>query len=147
MDFSLRKATATDLSNVAAMAACIWHSATLQELEADFSDMIEAQDAAVFLAYSGDCVCGFAQCGLRHDYVEGTHSSPVGYLEGIFVMPEYRKCGCAKALLSACEGWAKEKGCIEFASDCELSNTDSLHFHLNVGFREANRIICFTKKL
>ena len=28
---------------------------------------------------------GFAQCGLRRDYVEGTHTSPVGYLEGVFV--------------------------------------------------------------
>lgn len=41
----------------------------------------------------------FAQCGLRHDYVEGRGSSPVGYLEGIFVEKEYRKQGCAKELL------------------------------------------------
>jgi len=49
--------------------------------------------------------------------------------------------------LSACENWAKTKGCTEFASDCELDNVQSLQFHLNVGFEEANRIICFTKKL
>ena len=41
----------------------------------------------------------------------------------------------------------KTKGCTEFASDCELSNVQSVQFHLNVGFEEANRIICFTKKL
>jgi hypothetical protein len=52
-----------------------------------------------------------------------------------------------KALLTACEDWARTKGCTEFASDCELTNTQSLRFHLNVGFTEANRIICFTKKL
>ena len=39
---------------------------------------------------------GFAQCGLRFDYVEGTDSSPVGYLEGIFVLEEYKKRGYAK---------------------------------------------------
>ena len=60
---------------------------------------------------------------------------------------KYRKQGVARDLLSACETWAKEKGCTEFASDCELSNVQSLQFHLNVGFEEANRIICFTKKL
>ncbi len=38
-------------------------------------------------------------------------------------------------------------GCREFAGDCELGNTDSLGFHLSMGFAEANRIICFTKKL
>ena len=55
--------------------------------------------------------------------------------------------GLARALLGACEDWARSKGCTEFASDCELNNVQSLRFHLNVGFEEANRIICFTKKL
>ena len=94
-----------------------------------------------------DIPVGFAQCGLRHDYVEGTDSSPVGYLEGIFVKEEYRKQGYAKELMSACEQWAKKQGCVEFASDCELSNTDSFAFHMSMGFEEANRVICFTKKL
>ena len=41
----------------------------------------------------------------------------------------------------------KEKGCKEFASDCELSNTNSLNFHLAVGFEEVKRIICFFLKI
>lgn len=40
-----------------------------------------------------------------------------------------------------------EMGCTEFASDCELTKLDSLAFHKSVGFEEAGRIICFTKKL
>ncbi len=72
---------------------------------------------------------------------------PVGYLEAIYVAEDCRKQGLARELLDACQGWAKEKGCREFASDCELDNTQSLKFHLSVGFEEANRIICFTKKL
>ena len=84
---------------------------------------------------------------MRHDYVEGTESSPVGYLEGIFVVEEARKQGVAKELLRVCQNYAKEQGCTEFASDCELSNEESLEFHLRMGFKEANRIICFTKKL
>ena len=71
----------------------------------------------------------------------------MGYLEGIFVTGEYRRQGIAKMLLMACQNWAKEQGCVEFASDCELTNEDSLRFHLNMGFEEANRIICFTKRL
>ena len=61
--------------------------------------------------------------------------------------PGFRRRGIAKALLTACEQWAREKGCREFASDCELSNDQSLSFHLRSGFREANRIICFVKAL
>ena len=90
---------------------------------------------------------GFAQCQLRHDYVEGTESSPVGYLEGIYAAPDCRRQGIAGALLAACERWAVKMGCTEFASDCELDNLESLAFHKSAGFTEANRIICFTKKL
>lgn len=50
-------------------------------------------------------------------------------------------------MLEACQEWAKEQGCTEFASDCELVNEASVKFHLRMGFEEANRIICFTKKL
>lgn len=66
-------------------------------------------------------------------------------MEGIFIKKEYRKRGVAKELLSKCEYWTKSQGCNEFASDCELNNIDSLKFHLQIGFEEANRIICFKK--
>ncbi len=89
----------------------------------------------------------FAQCSLRNDYVEGTDSSPVGYLEGVFVKEEYRNKGYAKELLLTCEKWAKDMGCSEFASDCELTNENSLKFHLSAGFDEVNRIICFRKNI
>jgi aminoglycoside 6'-N-acetyltransferase I len=79
--------------------------------------------------------------------VEGTVSNPVGYLEGIYVKKEFRLRGVSKELLIECEAWAKDKGCSEFASDCELNNTESLKFHLQVGFEEVNRIICFKKML
>ena len=117
------------------------------EMCSEMGEILAKLDAAFFLAYAEKVPIGFAQCQLRHDYVEGTDSSPVGYLEGIYVTESYRHHGIAKRLLHACEAWAKEQGCTEFASDCELDNTQSLQFHLNVGFEEANRIICFTKKL
>ena len=119
----------------------------MEDLTAEFAEILETKDAAFFLAREEGRYLGFAQCQLRRDYVEGTESSPVGYLEGIFVEESGRGRGIAKGLLSACEAWTKEQGCMEFASDCELANTDSLNFHLHMGFTEANRVICFTKKL
>ena len=143
----IRKADKEDIRVLAELACRLWPSHTAREMQAETTEILEMPDAAYFLAYRGETAVGFAQCQLRHDYVEGTDSSPVGYLEGIYVAEEYRKHGIARELLTACESWAKEKGCTEFASDCELENTQSLQFHLNVGFEEANRIICFTKKL
>ncbi|MCH5349391.1 MAG: GNAT family N-acetyltransferase [Oscillospiraceae bacterium] len=125
----------------------MWTETTVQELIEEFTDLISKEDAQLLLKYDQNTPVGFAQCQLRYDYVEGTETSPVGYLEGIFIAEEYRHKGYAKELLSECEKWAKEKGCTEFASDCETDNDSSFNFHMALGFEEANRIICFTKKL
>ena len=144
--YLVEKAEASDLSAVAELAARMWDHPTA-ELAAEFAELLGDPEAALFTAKQGGEPVAFAQCQLRHDDVEGTETSPVGYLEGIFVDEAHRKRGVAAALLRACEAWAKEQGCAEFASDCELDNTDSLRFHLAAGFEEANRIICFTKRL
>ena len=143
----IRRADIKEAEILAALAIQMWSDHDSEELAEEFRDLIQNTDAACFLKYIGGRPIAFAQCQLRHDYVEGTDSSPVGYLEGIFVADEYRRNGYAAELLAACEKWAKEKGCTEFASDCELDNADSLKFHLATGFAETNRIICFKKKL
>ena len=143
----IQKAEIRGVSILAELACRLWPEHTPEEMRAEFAEIIAKPDAAFFLAYTDETAVGFAQCQLRYDYVEGTESSPVGYLEGIYVAEGSRKQGVARELLSACERWAKEKGCSEFASDCEQDNLQSLRFHLNVGFAEANRIICFAKKI
>lgn len=143
----IQQAKKADAFVIAQLAAKLWDSHCVQDLKAEMVTLLDREDAAVFFYLVQDTAVGFAQCQLRRDYVEGTDSSPVGYLEGIFVEENFRGCGYAAQLLKACEAWAKQHGCTEFASDCELTNTQSLAFHLKVGFHEANRIICFTKKL
>lgn len=136
-----------DLAALTELALKLWPEHEAEDLQADLAEILADGDAAFFLAAEGNTYVGFAQCQLRRDYVEGTESTPVGYLEGIYTEEACRGNGVARALLAACEDWARVQGCREFASDCELENTGSLQFHLNMGFTEANRIICFTKKL
>lgn len=143
----ITKATDKDILAAANLAIIMWDSHTLNELCSTFKAAVNNPKAAIFIYTANDKAVGFAQCQLRTDYVEGTNSSPVGYLEGIFILPEHRKKGYAKELLLQCEQWAAEQGCKEFASDCELNNKSSYNFHINTGFDEANRIICFTKKI
>lgn len=140
----IRRGEISDLKILAGLALKLWPDHEQAELEAELAQILGQEDAAFFLAEPAE---GFAQCQLRRDYVEGTDSSPVGYLEGIFVEDSCRRKGLARELLRACENWAREQGCREFASDCELINTQSQHFHRALGFQEANRIVCFTKKL
>ena len=143
----IERATKADALTLAKLAIKMWEDNTVQSLTADFEDLIESDRAVCFIKYVGDRPVGFAQCQLRTDYVEGTETSPVGYLEGIFVEKAYQHQGIATQLLQECQKWVKEMGCSEFASDCELDNTDSLKFHLALGFEEAGRIICFRKDI
>lgn len=141
------KAGENELELLADLAVQLWSSHTVNELVNEFSEIISGGKSQFFLKFEDEVPVGFAQCQLRYDYVEGTKTSPVGYLEGIFVKEDYRNKGYAKELLAECELWAKDNGCKEFASDCEIDNIGSFHFHKAMNFTEANRIICFIKKL
>lgn len=143
----VRRAGPAELEAVVRLALALWPENEAGELQEEFSGLLFSPEAALFLAESGGAPVGFAQCQIRHDYVEGTCGGPIGYLEGVYVQPGCRRRGVASALVGACERWAAGQGCREFASDCELENTQSLAFHLGAGFQEANRIICFVKEL
>lgn len=143
---NIRKAVPADSMLLALLAGRLWEHDPA-ELAAEFAELTSSKEAACFLAFDDDTAIGFAQCQLRHDYVEGCSTSPVGFLEGIYVEASHRHSGVARALLHACEAWARDIGCSEFASDCELDNRDSLAWHLKAGFAEVNRTIWFAKKL
>lgn len=143
----IRTAEKEDLPALAALAQLLWPHHTQAQLLEEFTEIFEQGQSRFFLKFAGSQAVGFAQCQLRHDYVEGTETSPVGYLEGIFLREDFRRRGYGRQLITACEGWAREQGCREFASDCEVHNDDSFRFHMGAGFTEANRIICFVKEL
>lgn len=143
----IRVAGPKDARTLAELAHMLWPEHSLWELEHEFVDHLQNRDAFLALAEEGEKALGFAHCQMRADYVEGTDSSPVGYLEGIYVKDPSRRRGLGAALLAFCEDWAREKGASQFASDCEVNNAESLAFHLGTGFLEANRLICFVKDL
>ncbi|QYA41333.1 GNAT family N-acetyltransferase [Macrococcoides bohemicum] len=139
--------TLENLDTVTNLALRLWPDNIYEDLIDEFKSLIHHDNQRVFLYHDNHLDVGFAHVSLRVDYVEGTHSSPVGFLEGIYVLPEYRNRGIARALITACEQFAKENGCAEFASDCELTNIDSILMHEKLGFEETNRIVCFKKKI
>ena len=141
------QAGSADAADVTALTCELWLEHSAEEMTGEIDSLLAREDAAIFLYMEQGKAVGFVQCQLRRDYVEGTETSPVGYLEGIYVREGARRQGIARSLLSTCENWAKAQGCTEFASDCELDNTDSQRFHRAVGFEEANRIVAYVKKL
>ena len=81
----VKKATVNDSPLVAKLALLLWPEHALSALEQELRIYLASDAAAIFLAFERIQAVGFAQCQLRTDYVEGASSSPVGYLEGIFV--------------------------------------------------------------
>lgn len=79
--------------------------------------------------------------------MEGNVTTPVGYLEGIFVKDEHMSFGIGTKLKRTCEDWYREKYITETASDAEIFYSASIQFHLNQVFSEVNRIVCFSKRI
>jgi aminoglycoside 6'-N-acetyltransferase I len=142
-------ATAADAEDWAAMRTALWprggngaHAADIAEL------LMDAGETINLIARGPDGVAlGFAEAALRRDYVNGCKTSPVAFLEGIFVKPEARGRGVARAMVGAVEAWAREQGCTEFASDTAPDNFASQDMHRALGFEETQRVVFFRKVL
>ena len=102
---------------------------------------------AVFVARreNGELV-GFIEAALR-DWAEGCHTRPVGYVEGWYVDPEFRRRGIGRRLVEAAETWARSRGCTEMGSDALEENSLSHRAHAALGYAEVERVVTFAKKL
>ena len=144
----IREAENKDIEFLVKLASLpeVW-SGNEEELREDFEQLINSEKDLVAAAEFSGKVVGFANIRLRTDYVAGTKSSPVAYLEGIAVLEEFRGKGIAKKLFEFCAQWAKEKGCTEFGSDSLLTNEASYAFHTALGFKEIERTVHFAKTI
>jgi aminoglycoside 6'-N-acetyltransferase I len=105
------------------------------------------EDAEVFVAERQDgAIAGFVEVGSR-PYADGCDTSPVGYVEALYVDEGVRRQGYARALLAAAEDWARARGYTEIASDTQLNNDVSYAVHRRTGYEEVDRIVQFRKVL
>ncbi len=79
--------------------------------------------------------------------MNGCETSPVAFLEGLWVEAPYRRRGIARLLIAAGEDWARSLGCHEFASDALIENIPSHAMHIAAGFAETERVVYFRKRL
>jgi aminoglycoside 6'-N-acetyltransferase I len=90
---------------------------------------------------------GFIEGSIRGDYVNGTETSPVGFVEGVYVVTAWRRKGVARQLFAAIGDWARARGCRELASDALLANEASQRAHRALGFEETERVVYFRRML
>lgn len=111
------------------------------------SDDSAMQKEIGFLTQINRRIIAFMNISIRNDYVNGTDTSPVVYIEAIYVLEKYRGQGIARKLISRAEEFARERGITQIASDCLIENAASESFHKSCGFQEAERVICFVKDI
>ena len=137
------KATNENVDELTEMGLELWPNNEYEYLKNDFIYNMGHLKNIIYLAKSNDGYMGFIHMSIRNDFVEGSNTSPVGYLEGIYVKPDFRKMGVARDLYHAGIEWSKSKRCSQVGSDVGIDNNLSYDFHTKMGFKEANRIICF----
>lgn len=136
-----------NVENYQRLRARMWEIDPVQNADEVAKILADREDWAVFIAcIDGQGCVGFLEVWLR-EYAEGASSSPVGYLEGWYVEPEFRCKGIGRSLVIAGEEWARKAGCVEMASDAEVDNVGGIHAHKQIGYEEVDRIICFLKRL
>jgi aminoglycoside 6'-N-acetyltransferase I len=116
------KAKIEDSKMVAELFHNMWSGSDIIDLQTELLAKITNNESEIFIAYNDNIAVGVAQCGLRKDYVEGTGSTPVGYLEGIYVIEEFHNKGVATMLCKECEAWALTIGCKEFGKYERIQN-------------------------
>jgi aminoglycoside 6'-N-acetyltransferase I len=124
-----------------------WPDASETEHVTGMVDAI-ARGHYVRLAVTADgSALGFVEASKRTDYVNGTSSSPVAFLEGLYVVPAARRKGIARTLVESVVTWASHEGCSELASDALLDSATAHVVHRGLGFEETERVIYFRKAL
>jgi aminoglycoside 6'-N-acetyltransferase I len=143
----IEKCGADQLPQWVALRCTLWPDEDADQMAAEAPGMLAQTDLLVLLACEGNAVIGFAEAAIRRDYVNGCETSPVAFVEGIYVVPQQRRRGVARAMIAAIEAWAQRQNISELASDALLDNAQSHAMHEALGFAETERVVYFRKTL
>lgn len=128
------------------LRSALWPEITPDDNERESEAALSDPSGAVFVSEGERGLTGFVEVSLRK-YADGCDTSPVGYIEAWYVVPEWRRRGVGRSLIDAGEAWARSQGCTEMASDSLLENLDSQRAHHRLGYEEVERAVRFRKDL
>lgn len=146
--FRIRPIQENDLAEWFRMRKMLWDASSDDEQKDEMLGIFEHSDTQHVLVAELDTgeLIGFLEASIR-PFVEDCHTDRVGYLEGWFVEPEYRRFGIGRALVKGAESWARAHNCTEMASDAEIGDEESLRTHERLGYKESSRLIHLRKDL
>jgi aminoglycoside 6'-N-acetyltransferase I len=145
---NIREYRESDSSEWLRMRLELWPEDSRAGHESGMAEWRGRPDTIVLVAERADAegLAGFAEVGMR-PYADGCDTHPVAYLEGWYVDADARRQGVGSALIRAAEGWARQQGYREFASDALFNNLISQQAHEALGFQEVERAVLYRKIL
>jgi aminoglycoside 6'-N-acetyltransferase I len=148
-EISIEKCDERDLADWITLRRALWPEAAEEDLCREAEALIRRPDRAIALLARIPTAApiGFVEATLRNEYVNGCATSPVAFIEGIYVHPEWRRRGIARLLYASVENWARTCGCRELASDTFVDNWISQRMFSALQFEETERVVYFRKEL
>ncbi len=147
-NFRVRPIKEKDIAEWFRLRKLLWEGSSDDEHKMEMRDIYEhteTQFVIVAETEEGKLV-GFLEASIR-PFVEDCHTDHVGYLEGWYVEPKFRRYGIGRKLVRGAESWARSKGCHEMASDAEIGNDLSFKAHQQLGYEETSRLVHLRKDL
>jgi aminoglycoside 6'-N-acetyltransferase I len=148
---NIRRIGENDLSEWLRLRRILWDETEESEHRREMAEILGHPDSQLVLAAAindggEQHLAGFLEASIR-PFVEDCHTDHVGYLEGWFVEPEFRRHGIGRLLVANAEDWARHQGCTEMASDTEVDNKVSLAAHQAFGYDISSKLIHLRKDL
>jgi aminoglycoside 6'-N-acetyltransferase I len=140
---TIRHLTAADRAAWLTMLVTLFPDEPLTELDAHVTTVLGTDDWVAFaaLAPDGDLI-GLIEI-FERNYAEGCWTSPVPFVEALWVAAGSRRQGIARALVDAAIAWGQSRGRSEIGSDTQLWNAASQAVHRALGFSEADRVVAY----
>ncbi|HOF90051.1 MAG TPA: GNAT family N-acetyltransferase [Armatimonadota bacterium] len=136
----IRQVTESDSDRWLDLRQQLWPTESRAELSEEMNRLLASDAEEVAFAAEDDdgTLVGLIEGSLRL-HAPGCETSPVGYIEGWYVKPKYRRYGIGRILVERLEIWARERGCTEMASDTDSDYPISAVAHERLGYRETVR--------
>jgi len=152
-DICVRFVQLSDREDLVRMRVALWPQSSVEEHDLEVSALLEGKAAltmplVILIAENAEHqLIGFLEVDLR-SHADGCNPAhPVGYIEGWYVKDGYRHQGVGRKLVAAAEGWARNQGCLEIASDTWIDNEVSQRAHKALGYEVVDRCVHYRKTL
>jgi GNAT superfamily N-acetyltransferase len=140
---SCREAGPADVQALSVLAEQLGYAAASGEIAGRLARMDRAREQVIVVADVDGRVVGWA--GVRA--TEHIHSGAYAEVSGFVVDEAHRGRGAGRLLMSAVEGWAREKRLPAVRLSANVTRTGAHRFYESLGFEQTKQQFAFRKKL